>query len=327
MVAPGAFPNWVGLTVFIFQRSTDSFFRIFLHPNDIPLELLRVSTSYFGYNPRRCFDASYSAKILEETVGTIKERIEDVAEGMIDISNVLQRLKTGASDVSHTVFQLSPTDQSRSLSHCRFKPVSRWAFDQLLNKCEDLQAGAVARFHRQISGEPRAASLRGHLFKRQVLNSLGDGSRRKILGLTYPKEKKTWTFRGRIHYFTEDSSAVVEITNAVATKEPLHLVPLISNFPAVGSIVYDPKEVLTCIQTTINKGEHPISVSDLLCIQRWLDHQTSLAGLLPSKKGPWRFIFIVPSNMVSTFKRQRFKGDTGNNEWAGKVRQYVLGWE
>jgi len=31
--------------------------------------------------------------------------------------------------------------------------------------------------------------------------------------------------------------------------------------------------------------------------------------------------------MVPTFKKQRFKGDTGNNEWAGKVRQYVLGWE
>ncbi len=327
MVAPGAFPNWVGLTVFIFQRSTDSFFRIFLHPNDIPLELLRVSTSYFGYNPRRCFDASYSAKILEQTIGTIKEQIEDVAEGMIDISNVLQRLKTGASDVSHMVFQLSPTDQSRSLSHCRFKPVSRWAFNQLLNKCEDLQAGAVARFHHKISGEPRAASLWSHLFERQVLNSLGDGSRREILGLTNPKEKKMWTFRGRIHYFTEDSSAVVEITKAVATKKPLHLVPLISNFPAVDSIVYEPNKDLTCIQTTIKKGEHPITVSGLVRVQQWLNHQTSLAGLRPSKKRPWQFIFIVPSNMVPTFKKQRFTGDTDNNGWAGKVKQYVLGWE
>ncbi len=312
---------------FIFQRSTDSFFRIFLHSNDIPLELLRESTSYFGYNPRRCFKASYSAKILEENVQMIKGRIKGVAEGVIDIPNVLRRLETGASDVSHMVFQLSPTDQSRSLSHCRFKPVSQWAFDLFLNKCEDLQAGAIARFYRQISGKPQAASLRGYLFERQVLDSSSAESRYEILGLTNPKEKKTWTFRGRIRYFTEDSTAVDEVTNAVATKEPLHLVPLISSFPAVDSIVYDPNEVFTCIQTTVNKGEHPISVSGLQRIQRWLDLQTSLAGLLPSKKKPWRFIFIVPSNMVSTFKKQRFKGDTDNNEWAGKVKQYVLGWE
>jgi len=45
------------------------------------------------------------------------------------------------------------------------------------------------------------------------------------------------------------------------------------------------------------------------------------------KKKTWRFIFIVPSNVVSTFKRQQSKGDTDNNEWAGKVKQYVLGWE
>jgi len=143
--------------------------------------------------------------------------------------------------------------------------------------------------------------------------------------LTNPKEKKSWTFRGLIHYFTDDFTAVDKITKAVATKEPLHLVPLISNFPAVDSIVYDSNKVLTCIQTTIKKGEHPIAVPGLLRVQRWFNDQ-ALAGLRPSKNDPWRFVFIVPSNMVSTFKKQRFQGDTDNNEWAGKVRQYVLGW-
>ncbi len=159
---------------FNFQRSTDSFFRIFLHSKDIPLELLRQSTTYFGHNPRQCFKASYSANILEGKVRAIKGRIDATAAGVTDITTVLQSLETGASDFSNMVFQLFPTNQLRSLSHCRFEAVSRWAFDQLLNKCEELQAGAIIKFYRQISGEPRAASLRGHLFERQVLNSLGD---------------------------------------------------------------------------------------------------------------------------------------------------------
>jgi hypothetical protein len=70
---------------------------------------------------------------------------------------------------------------------------------------------------------------------------------------------------------------------------------------------------------------HPIAVSALRRIQSWLDLGTLPVGLCPTKARPWRFLFVVPSRMVSTFQPQRSDGDTTRSEWAGKVDQYVSG--
>ena len=48
------------------------FFRMFLHPLDISPELLKESTLYLGYNPRRCFYSASSMERLEELKGVIK---------------------------------------------------------------------------------------------------------------------------------------------------------------------------------------------------------------------------------------------------------------
>jgi hypothetical protein len=124
----------------------------------------------------------------------------------------------------------------------------------------------------------------------------------------------------------QETTVIGKITSAVATNEPVHLVPSATNFPAVDSIIYYPNDVLTCIQTTIN-DDHPIAVSGLRRIQSWL--QSPLGDLRPKKKegSRWRFIFIVPENMAPTFRLQDFKGDTDKDEWAGKVVQYVFGLE
>ena len=77
-----------------------------------------------------------------------------------------------------------------------------------------------------------------------------------------------WTYCGCTPCFTflQDADFIDEITKAVQNGQPLHLVPLVRNFPAVDSIVYDPNEALTCIQTTVSRN-HPIVVSGLQRIQ------------------------------------------------------------
>ncbi|KAH9964024.1 hypothetical protein BJV74DRAFT_303984 [Russula compacta] len=48
----------------------------------------------------------------------------------------------------------------------------------------------------------------------------------------------------------------------------------------------------------------------------------------PFETRPWRFLFVVPSNMFLTFiNLQNLKGDTPTGVWATKVHQYVLGVE
>jgi hypothetical protein len=116
------------------------------------------------------------------------------------------------------------------------------------------------------------------------------------------------------------------ITNAVQNKSPVHLVPSVRNFATVDSIVYDPKEVLTCIQIMVS-GQHPIRVSGLQRIQSWFESGTPLAHLRPSKakNSPWCLIFVVTSGDEASFELQTLEGDTDRCEWAGKVHQYVLG--
>jgi hypothetical protein len=94
-------------------------------------------------------------------------------------------------------------------------------------------------------------------------------------------------------------------------------------------MLYNPNDrdaVFTCIQVTMNL-KHRISVNGLLKIQRYLKRDTLLNGLRPSKKMPWRFVYVVPSHKASKFKWQDLNGDTSRGEWAGKVDQYVLGLE
>jgi hypothetical protein len=137
----------------------------------------------------------------------------------------------------------------------------------------------------------------------------------------------TWTYRGPIGRVTFQEPAVIDtIKNAVESSTPVHLVPSAPNFPAVDSIVYQPNEALTCIQITTS-SDHPISVPGLKRIQGWLKRGTAPAGLRPNRTRPWRFLFIAPPNMASTFTLQELKDDSLNGEWVGNVDQYVLGLE
>jgi hypothetical protein len=145
--------------------------------------------------------------------------------------------------------------------------------------------------------------------------------------LTSPGEIE-WKCDGPIprSSFWRGADFVKDITDAIdKEKYSLHLVPSATNFKAVDSILYARHEVLTCIQVTVAE-HHPIAVSGLELLQSWLKSSTPLAPLSPSAYSPWRFIFIVPPDKVSTFKSQRLEGkDQDVVKWAGNIHQYVLG--
>ena len=83
MVALRTFPNWVDLSISCFNARLIHFFRIFLDPRDITFELLEESTSYFGYNPRRCFEASSSIANSKVIKKEVESAIKDAARGDI----------------------------------------------------------------------------------------------------------------------------------------------------------------------------------------------------------------------------------------------------
>ena len=331
MVAPRTFPNRVGLRISCFNARLIHFFRIFLDPRDITFERLKESTSYFGYNPRRCFEACSTD--LELEYGKFKTAIRNAARG--DIMQLLLDAQMGDSDVSHTIFQIFPTntdtERGRFLSHCQYEPVSRWALDHLLRYREEIKAHATADLYYSISGISQVASLRGHMFEGQVFNYLDGictGHPFSIRGLTASDQR--WNYRGSIQRIDFDESTVfTKIREAVQDGKPRHLVPLVRNFPTMDSVLYnpdDPDAVVTCIQITMNM-DHAISVKGLQLLQGWFKLGSPLKHLRPTNAKPWRFLFVVPSRIEDTFKSQKLKGDTPKNVWAGKVHQYVLGLE
>ena len=317
--------------------------RTFLHRSDLSFKLLRDSTSYFGFNPRPCFEASSSAKTLKGDVDNLEDKIKEAAKTW-DIMELLQGARTGGterglSNVSHAVFQIFPpdTDKDQELRKCHFEAVSRWAFDTFLKEYEAREANEVSDFYFKLSGMRGAESLRDHIFERQVLNHLrviDDPLEFSIRGLTNSHEMK-WTYYGRTRHVTlQESTFSTELTKAVRNQERLHLVPLARNFSSIDSILFDPKDpkaVFTCIQITRSMG-HSIAISGLRLIESWLKLNTPLSDLRPSEKSPWRFVFVVPSGHVDNFQIQLIVNDSRSGQkgvanWPKKVQQFVLGLE
>jgi len=260
-------------------------------------------------------------------VGAVSKTMQS-ARSDSDIVQLLVGTELGGSDVSHRVFQIFPADEQRLFSACQFKPVSEWALDLLLKQLRSREADMTASFYRRISVIRGAESFRGVLFERQIFryfsgNVTGTFSIRRLAD----SNQLTWTYRGRVRRIDfRESTVLAEITKAVGKRRPLHLVPTTPNFPAVDSILYNPRDpdaVLTCIQITMNPN-HPIIVKGLETIQKWFNKK-EVRGLLPRTTKPWRCLFVVPSDMASTFELQELQGDTATCLWARKVNQCVLG--
>jgi len=302
------------------------FFSIFLHPQDLTFTRLRESVSYFGFNPRRCFGASQSESNLLQLTQAIENKIRSVSM-TVGILTLLNAAYTSRG-VSHSIFELAPSDGMRSLGGAQIGAVSPWALDMLLKEYETRQENAAADFYISISGMASAGSLRGRLMERQVLKYFDtlhgphDFYIRSLANSTISK----WTYPGPAERVTFQSRSFTHTLNsAVEAKQPQHLVPSDPNFPAVDSILYDPAGVLVCIQITI-QDKHPVAVLGLRRIQGWLKYKTPLANLRPSTSGKhWPLIFVAPDTVAPAFRLQDFEGDTDKYEWAKKVDQYVLG--
>ena len=256
-------------------------FRISLHHIDISVELLIESSSYFGCNPCQCLYAFNSTTTFEENKDSVKLGLKDIPKG----TNIFQLLfpsELVLANVSHTLFKLSSTHETRSLYKCQQGPVSWWALDLFLKEFERHKRNFVAILYKRLASLSGAQTLCGHMFERQVSNhpdAINNHHKFSIRSLTTSIEME-WLYRGPIQHFTFQTSTIIKaIKDTFTCQNSIHLVPSNLNFPTVDSILYDPdSEVLTCIQVMIH-DKHDIKVSGLQCIQRWLKLHTPLADL------------------------------------------------
>ena len=175
---------------------------------------------------------------LNEVIEEVRAEVTRVASS----GNVLQKLdflRHNPSNLSHTIFQLSPTSDSRELATCRYDAVSRWVVDCLLKPYESREADEAAKLYRNLSAVPWAAAFRGCLFERQVMaffDRMEAGSKLSIRGLANSNQM-TWTYREHTAFvpFHQDETATNAINSAIQAREPLHLVPSTPNFASVNN--------------------------------------------------------------------------------------------
>ncbi|KIK03233.1 hypothetical protein K443DRAFT_5495 [Laccaria amethystina LaAM-08-1] len=138
---------------------------MFLAVSDFPFSRLRESTTYFGFNPRTCFDASSDPRYQVYCLGVIERKIKETAEKTSLYS--LWNRTCSTKSISHSVFQISPTDlnDDRLITQVAIAAVSSWALTTLLKNYEDRQAGASFEFYQTIKDLPNAGTIRGQMFQ------------------------------------------------------------------------------------------------------------------------------------------------------------------
>src|SRR5712672_15647 len=116
------------------------------------------------------------------------------------------------SNVSQTIFQISPANKWRLFSDCWYGYVSRWALDVFLEQFMTHGADAIAAFYRTIPTLPMAGSLRRYLLEKQALNHCIQVSDRQLT----KSNRMTWNYRGPIKCLDSPKSEFPEaITEAV----------------------------------------------------------------------------------------------------------------
>jgi hypothetical protein len=123
--------------------------------------------TYFGFNPRWCFQASSSARGLIQLQQSVEEAVRSISPN-VEISTIYAETYFSSS-LSHSIFQLSPEDDNRLFGSAKVGAVSMWALNLLLKKYESRRSDAAVNFYYSILGMQSAATLCGNIMERQVL--------------------------------------------------------------------------------------------------------------------------------------------------------------
>ncbi|EDR09963.1 uncharacterized protein LACBIDRAFT_318345 [Laccaria bicolor S238N-H82] len=319
-------PNWVSRRITTLWSPQELFLTgMFLAPPDLSYSWLRESTRYFGFNPRDCFHTPPS---INEATARIGKNIKECSNNMC--LEEFWRKTRSTKSISQSVFQLFPSvdDDERLLDAAQISAVSPWALTTSLEIYERSQTGASFQFYRIIKNTRNAGTLRGQMFQVQVLKHLGGlkGPEQFTIRRLTDSDTSQWMYPGPTASCCCPSAAFPQLLEgAVTQRKSVHLVPQERNFSALHSILYTPGDVLTVIYATV-ETERPVGVVSFQRIQSWLKRDSMLSHLQPSILGNhWRLIFVVPEQMASSFRIQKFEGDADSDGWFEKVDQYVLG--
>jgi hypothetical protein len=119
---------------------------MFLAGVDITLKRFRDITNICGHIPRPCFAAALSPDALLSATREILDAIDETK----NLADTIAKVHNGRP--IHRAFEIFPSPESRRWINCLIRPVSDWAFSQMLAELDRQGADAAYRFYRAIQG-------------------------------------------------------------------------------------------------------------------------------------------------------------------------------
>ena len=300
---------------------------MFLAGVDITLKRFHDTASICGYIPRPCFAAASSPDALLSATREILDAI-DATKNLVDaIANVHN------GQPIHRAFEIFPSPESRRWINCLIRPVSDWAFSQMIAELDRRGADAAYHFYRAIQGSRDPAELVGRMFETKAhaffrsittprsFTAFSLDDRSTTFDIEFSSSTTHYTFGGK-QYFTG------ELASSVNNRKSCYLKPLSRYFATFDSFLYQPEIPLSGCQSLIGfqvttAYEHRISVLGLKELQACLNAKVpALKALRPTPAKKLILLFVVPEPMAASFRKMQFKGKTAH--WGQKIAQFVL---
>jgi hypothetical protein len=309
------------------NSSAHTFYRLFLADVDITLKRFHDITSICGHIPRRCFKAALSLEALSTATRVILAAIDETKK----LSDAVTKVHNGQP--IHRAFKIFPSPKSRFFINCLVRPVSDWAFSQMMVELGRQGADAAYNFYEAIQGSCDSAELVGRMFETKVhaffrsittprsFTAFSLDDRSITFDIKFSSSTKHYTFGAKQRFEGR-------LASSVNNRESCYLKPLSRYFATFDSFLYQPEIPLSGSQPLIGfqvttAYEHRISVVDLKELQACLNPKVSpLKALRPTPAKKLILLFVVPEPMAASFRKMQFTGDAAY--WGEKITQFVL---
>ncbi|KAF8622926.1 hypothetical protein AX15_006639 [Amanita polypyramis BW_CC] len=308
IMSPWTQNEWLVASLFIVER-------------DVTLNRFWKTFKICGSIPRQFLHAVKSREALK----TVQVQISSAIRVCGDIEDAIYGV-VGDKIVPHRAFVVYPTDKGRLWDGGLVKAISEGAMNSIIKTLDKRSADAAFDLYRSTRASSLAPTFRGNLWERKVHGYLARGARSFIIrSLDGEPEGRLDLLEGLEHsVFGPPQELSGKIADHVEARKSVYLQPISENFASLDSIIYQPNELLICLQIT-NASSHPIKTKGLKALQSLLSPNNEfLCPLRPTFKKPWIIVFVVPTPMEKSFLRQSITGDA-SAIWSKKTVQYVLG--
>jgi hypothetical protein len=291
------------------------------------LKRFHDTTSICGYIPRQCFAAALSPDALLSAGRVILDAINETK----NLEVAITRVHNGQP--IHRAFEIFPSPNSRRWINCLIRPVSDWAFSQMMAELDRQGADAAYHFYRAIQGSRNSAELVGRMFetkahaffrsitKPRSFTAFSLDNRSTTFDIEFSSTTTHYTF-GAKQYFAG------ELASSANNRKSCYLKPMSRYFATFDSFLYQPEIPLSGCQPLIGfqvttAYEHRISVLGLKELQACLNPQVPvLKALRPTPAKKLILLFVVPEPMAASFRKMQLKGKAAY--WGEKIAQFVL---